>query len=113
MATVETASLVEAVKRVALVAERNTPVRLSFSAGELVLEAGSGDEAQASEALDAALDGDDISIAFNPAYLLDGLRRRGRAPSAELRFTASDPARLCSPARRRRRTRPATTTATC
>ena len=53
MADVDTGALVEAVKRVALVAERNTPVRLSFGAGELQLDAGTGDEAQASEALAA------------------------------------------------------------
>jgi len=63
----------EAVKRVALVAERNTAVRLSFSAGQLVLEAGTGDEAQAVEVLEAGYEGDDIQIAFNPQYLLDGL----------------------------------------
>jgi DNA polymerase-3 subunit beta len=63
----------EAVKRVALVAERNTAVRLSFSAGQLVLDAGTGDEATASEALEASYEGDDIVIAFNPQYLLDGL----------------------------------------
>jgi DNA polymerase-3 subunit beta len=39
----------------------------------LVLEAGTGDEAQAVEALEASLDGDDVQIAFNPQYLLDGL----------------------------------------
>ena len=87
VATVDTASLVESVRRVALVAERNTPIRLSFSAAELTLEAGTGDEAQASESLDAALDGDDISIAFNPAYLLDGLGAVDAA-HVELRFTA-------------------------
>jgi DNA polymerase-3 subunit beta len=86
-ATVSTPALVESVRRVALVAERNTPIRLSFTAGELTLEAGTGDEAQASESLDAALDGDDISIAFNPGYLLDGLGALD-APFAELRFTA-------------------------
>jgi DNA polymerase-3 subunit beta len=63
----------EAVKRVALVAERNTAVRLAFSSGQVVLEAGSGDEAQAVEVLEAGFDGDDIQIAFNPQYLLDGL----------------------------------------
>jgi len=88
VATVETAGLVESVRRVALVAERNTPIRLSFSGGEVTLEAGSGDEAQASESLDAGLTGDDISIAFNPAYLLDGLGVLDAA-YAELRFTAS------------------------
>jgi DNA polymerase-3 subunit beta len=87
VATVETAGLVESVRRVALVAERNTPIRLSFSGGEVTLEAGSGDEAQASESLDAGLTGDDISIAFNPAYLLDGLGALDAA-YAELRFTA-------------------------
>jgi DNA polymerase III subunit beta len=67
------AALSESVKRVALVAERNTPVRLSFSAGQLMLEAGTGDEAQAEEVIDADFSGDDLSIAFNPQYLLDGL----------------------------------------
>ncbi len=65
--------LSESVKRVALVAERNTPVRLSFSAGQLMLEAGTGDEAQAEEVIEAEFSGDDLSIAFNPQYLLDGL----------------------------------------
>lgn len=88
VATVETASLIESVRRVALVAERNTPIRLSFAGGEVTLEAGTGDEAQASESLDATLTGDDISIAFNPSYLLDGLNALGGS-HAELRFTAS------------------------
>jgi DNA polymerase-3 subunit beta len=87
-ATIETAPFVEAVKRVSLVAERNTPVRLNFTAGQLVLEAGSGDEAQASEALDAELRGEDISIAFNPGYLLDGLGAID-APFAQLAMTTS------------------------
>ncbi len=65
--------LAESVRRVALVAERNTPVRLAFSSGQLVLEAGTGDEAQAEEVVEADYSGDDLSIAFNPQYLLDGL----------------------------------------
>jgi DNA polymerase III subunit beta len=65
--------LAESVRRVALVAERNTPVRLAFSSGQLVLEAGTGDEAQAEEVVEADFTGDDLSIAFNPQYLLDGL----------------------------------------
>jgi DNA polymerase III subunit beta len=72
-AELATSALAEAVKRVALVAERNTAVQLSFSSGQLMLEAGSGDEAQAEEVLEASFDGDDLSIAFNPQYLLDGL----------------------------------------
>jgi DNA polymerase-3 subunit beta len=73
VAEISTAQLAEAVKRVALVAERNTAVRLAFTPGELVLEAGTGDEAQAVEILEASYEGDDLSVAFNPQYLLDGL----------------------------------------
>jgi DNA polymerase-3 subunit beta len=73
VAELSTSVLAEAVKRVALVAERNTAVRLAFSSGQLVLEAGTGDEAQAQEVLEATFDGEDLSIAFNPQYLLDGL----------------------------------------
>ena len=52
--TVDKATLVEAVKRVSLVAERNTPVRLTFSGDEVALQASSGDEAQATEALEGS-----------------------------------------------------------
>jgi DNA polymerase-3 subunit beta len=88
VATVETQPFVDAVKRVSLVAERNTPVRLTFTDGRLVLEAGSGDEAQASEAIEAGLQGDEISIAFNPTFLLDGLSAID-APVAQLSFTTA------------------------
>jgi DNA polymerase III subunit beta len=72
-AEMPTALLVEAVKRVALVAERNSAVRLAFSPGQLVLEAGASEEAQAVEVLEAEYEGDELTIAFNPQYLLDGL----------------------------------------
>jgi len=67
------AQFADAVKRVALVAERNTPVRLTFNPGEVLLEAGSGDEAQATEAIEASFEGETMQIAFNPQYLLDGI----------------------------------------
>jgi DNA polymerase-3 subunit beta len=73
VAELPAAPFAEAVKRVALVAERNTPVRLTFAAGEVLLEAGTGDEAQASEAIGASFDGETMQIAFNPTYLLDGI----------------------------------------
>lgn len=72
-----TAELMEAAKRVSLVAERNTPIRLAFSEGQVVLEAGQGDDAQASEALESTLVGEDITTAFNPQYLLEGLSALG------------------------------------
>jgi DNA polymerase III subunit beta len=85
-AVVGTQALVEAVRRVALVAERNTPVRLTFADGSLTLEAGQGEDAQASEAVECTLTGEELSIAFNPQFLLDGLGALG-APFARLSFT--------------------------
>lgn len=72
-AEIRTAELIEAAKRVALVADRNTPLRLAFSEGQVVLEAGTGDEAQAVETLSAEFDGEEIQVAFNPTLLQDGL----------------------------------------
>jgi DNA polymerase III subunit beta len=95
VAVIETAPFVEAVKRVALVAERNTPIRLSFTSGVLTLEAGSSDDAQAVERVDAELEGDDISIAFNPTFLLDGLSAID-SPVAQLSFTTSTKPALLS-----------------
>jgi DNA polymerase-3 subunit beta len=95
IAVIETAPFVEAVKRVALVAERNTPVRLSFEQGVLILEAGSSDDAQAVERVDANLEGDDVSIAFNPTFLLDGLSAID-SPVAQLSFTTSTKPALLS-----------------
>ena len=73
VAEVATGPFVEAVKRVALVAARNAPVRLAFSADGVVLEAGGADDAQASERLECGWEGEPMAIAFNPQYLLDGL----------------------------------------
>ena len=90
VAEVEVGPFVEAVKRVALVAERNTPVRLGFSADGLVLEAGGNDQAQASERLPCAWEGEPMQIAFNPGFLLDGLSAvgaHGEGDTATLSFT--------------------------
>jgi DNA polymerase III subunit beta len=88
LAELPTATLVEAVKRVSLVAARAAPVRLSFGPGEIVLEAGTGDEAQASEQLDADFKGEPLTIAFNPTFLLDGL---GVIDSEVVRLAFTDP----------------------
>jgi DNA polymerase III subunit beta len=73
VAKVDKAALIESVKRVALVAERNAAVQLAFSEGVLTLDAGSGDEAQASESIEAIIDGEALTTGFNPQFLLDGL----------------------------------------
>jgi DNA polymerase-3 subunit beta len=72
-ARVPVAPFIEAIKRVALVAERTTPLRLAFSQEEVRIRAATGDAARANELLPAELEGDDIDVAFNPQFLLDGL----------------------------------------
>lgn len=86
VALMETASMVEAVRRVALVAERNTPVRLGFTDGQVTIEAGTGEDAQGSEAIECTLTGPELEVAFNPQFLLDGLGALGTA-HARLAFT--------------------------
>ncbi|QCQ93069.1 DNA polymerase III subunit beta [Rhodococcus sp. SGAir0479] len=73
MATVAVAPLVEAIKRVALVAERGAQVRLEFNADGLLLSAGGDDAGRAEESLEADFQGEPLTIAFNPGYLIDGL----------------------------------------
>jgi DNA polymerase-3 subunit beta len=64
----------DAAKRVALVAERGTPLRCEFTPGQVTLRAGgTDDEGQAEERCDVEFDGDPLTIGFNPTFLLDGL----------------------------------------
>jgi len=72
-AVIEVAPFLDSVRRVALVTDKTVPLRLNFSSNTLQLEAGAGDEAQASEKLDINYKGEDINIAFNPTFLTDGL----------------------------------------
>ena len=98
VARVKKSELVESVKRVALVAERNTAVQLKFSDGVVTLDAGSGDEAQASESIEAHIDGEDIVTGFNPQFLLDGLTAIDE-DEVELAFTQSSKPVVISGAR--------------
>ena len=96
-ARVPVAALVEVVRRVALVAERTTPVLLSFSEDGLVVEAGGTEEARASEAMEATFTGEPLTIGFNPQYLIDGLQNLG-APTAVLSFVDAFKPAVISPA---------------
>ncbi|HEY3007909.1 MAG TPA: DNA polymerase III subunit beta [Micromonosporaceae bacterium] len=96
-ARVAVPALTEVVRRVALVAERATPVRLSFSEEGLVVEAGGTEEARASEAMEATFTGEPLMIAFNPQYLLDGLSALS-APTAVLSFVDAFKPAVISPA---------------
>ncbi len=88
VAEVGVAGLVESVKRVALVADRNAPVRLEFADGTLTLTAGGEDEGRAEENLEISYEGEPIMTAFNPQFLLDGLGALSSG-TARLLFTSS------------------------
>ena len=63
----------EAVRRVALVAERGTPVQLTFAPGRVTVGAATQGQARARESVPADFAGDEPVIAFSPHYLLDGV----------------------------------------
>jgi len=95
LATVGVAELAEAIKRVALVADRGAQVRMEFAPGVLHLAAGGADGVGlAEEDLEVDFVGEPLTIAFNPTYLTDGL---GSLHSDRVTFgftTASKPAVL-------------------
>jgi DNA polymerase-3 subunit beta len=73
VATVGVAELTEAIKRVALVADRGAQVRMELAEGTLRLSAGADDVGRAEEDLPVDFAGEPLTIAFNPTYLTDGL----------------------------------------
>ena len=88
-AVIEVAPFLDSVRRVALVADKTIPLRLEFNDGGVSLEAGTGEEAQATETIDVLLNGEPISIAFNPTFLADGLQAVG-TPFVQISFTGSN-----------------------
>jgi len=76
------AALIEAVRRVSLVADRASPVRLTFGSGTVAIEAQTEGRARAMERVTASFHGDEPAIAFNPHYLLDGITAAAAAGPA-------------------------------
>jgi DNA polymerase-3 subunit beta len=67
------AELTDVVRRISLLAQKNTPLRLSFSEGTLTVSAQTPDVGEASEAIPVPFHGDPFEIGFNPEFLRDGL----------------------------------------
>ena len=72
-AVMSTQDLIEATRRVALVLEREAPLRYSFSADGVALEALGSDQAQASEEINGHLVGKECVVSLKPQFLIDGL----------------------------------------
>jgi DNA polymerase-3 subunit beta len=90
VATVGVAELSEAIKRVALVADRGAQVRMEFSDDVLRLSAGADDVGRAEEDVPVEFAGEPLIIAFNPTYLTDGL---GSLHSERVSFGFTTPSR--------------------
>jgi len=88
-AVIEVAKLLDSVRRVALVTDKTVPLRLKFKNNSLQLEAGTGDDAQATEELEITYEGEAIDIAFNPTFLTDGLNAIGTT-YVNIAFTGSN-----------------------
>jgi len=97
----------EAVRRVALVAERGTPVQLTFGPGRVTITGATQGQAKAKESVPADFSGDEPSIAFSPQYLLDGVVAASAAQPGEaapeaarvrLRFTSATKPAVITPA---------------
>jgi DNA polymerase-3 subunit beta len=65
--------LADVVRRISLLAQKNAPLRLGFSAGELRVSAQTPDVGEAHETLPLDFDGEPFEIGFNPEFLRDGL----------------------------------------
>ncbi|GAA3948904.1 DNA polymerase III subunit beta [Gordonia caeni] len=90
VAAIDSAALIEAIKRVSLVAERGAQIRMDFSGDSVLLTAGGDEAGKAEESLDVQFYGDPILIAFNPTYLLDGLAAIGTS-TVQFGFTNPEP----------------------
>ncbi len=96
------AAFAEAVRRVALVAERGAPVQLAFAPGRVTIEAATPGRARARETVAADFAGDEPLIAFSPHYLLDGvtaaIQQAPEVTRVRLRFTSGSKPAVITPA---------------
>ena len=72
-AVIATQDLIDSTRRVSLVLEREAPLRFNFNDGNVSLEATGNETAQASESINAELEGKEIVVSLKPQFLIDGL----------------------------------------
>jgi len=70
---VNRSELVDVVRRISLLAQKNAPLRLSFTEGAVQISAQTPDVGEASEALPIPFGGEPFEIGFNPEFFRDGL----------------------------------------
>lgn len=95
-AVVNTAELIEAVRRVSLVLDRSAPLRFTFTNDSVSMDASGTEQARATESVDANMVGEDVTLGLNPQYLLESLSAV-RSEFARITFTSSENANKLSP----------------
>ncbi|MCT9819464.1 DNA polymerase III subunit beta [Microbacterium sp. W1N] len=95
-AVVNTADLIEAVRRVALVLDRSAPLRFTFSDEGVSMDASGTEQARATESVDATLNGEEVTLGLNPQYLLESLGAV-KSEFTRITFTSSENANKLSP----------------
>lgn len=88
-AVVSTSELIESVRRVSLVLDRESPLRFTFNLDGVTLEAIGNEQAQAQETVEAFLTGEEVVISMKPQFLIDGLSSTQNEFS-KLSFTKTD-----------------------
>jgi DNA polymerase-3 subunit beta len=71
--TLQREELLDVVRRVSVMAQRNAPIRLRFAEGELTVSAQTQDVGEARETMPAPYAAEPLEIGFNPEFLRDGL----------------------------------------
>ena len=95
-AVVNTADLTEAVRRVQIVLDRSAPLRFTFSDGQVSMDASGTEQARATEAVDATLTGEEVTLGLNPQYLVEALAAV-KSEFTRITFTSSENANKLSP----------------
>ncbi|UWF77526.1 MULTISPECIES: DNA polymerase III subunit beta [Microbacterium] len=96
-AVINTADLIEAVRRVSLVLDRSAPLKFTFSTDTVTMDASGSEQARASESVDAHLTGgDEVTLGLNPQYLLEALSAV-KSEFVRVTFTSSENANKLSP----------------
>jgi DNA polymerase-3 subunit beta len=82
--------VLDVVRRVSVMAQRNAPLRLRFAEGELTVSAQTQDVGEARESMPASFAGEPVEIGFNPEFLREGIES---AEGDELRLKLISPLR--------------------
>jgi DNA polymerase-3 subunit beta len=88
----DTREVLDVVRRIAVMAQRNSPLRLRFAEGELTVSARTQDVGEAEESLPVSFNGEPLEIGFNAEFLRDGIES---VTGDAVRFRLISPLRPC------------------